>query len=82
MCQAKTFPINKIAFFNLHLMQDINHVMDFIIQNLALFFDRLLAVRLKYNCISSLLYTHLNCWTLFYFKKGIINGKKYLVRQN
>lgn len=50
-------------------MQDINHLMDFITQNLALFFDRLLAVSLKYNCISSLQYTHLNLWTLFYFQK-------------
>lgn len=50
-------------------MQDINHVVDFITQNLALFFERLLAVSFKYNCTSSLLYIHLNLWTLFYFKK-------------
>lgn len=44
-------------------MWNINHFVAFITQNLAFVFDRWLAFSLKYNCISSPLYTHLNCRT-------------------
>lgn len=76
---SQDFP-KQNCFSTYTLMQDINHRVDLLIMNLALFFDRLLTVSLKYNCISSLLYTHLNCD--LYFKKSIINGKKCLVRRN
>lgn len=79
---SQDFSINKIAFFNSYFNARYQSCGRFYYSEFSFVFWQIAGFSLKYNCISSVLYTHLNLWNLLYFKKSIINGQTYLVKRN